>query len=118
VIFLADESVDQPIVASLRSLGHDVLAVAEMEPGIADDEVLDRANAAGAILVTADTDFGELIFRLGRASHGVLLLRLAGLSAKGKSNAVGAAVVRHESELPGAFTVISSGTVRVRRPPP
>jgi hypothetical protein len=32
--FLADESVDQPVVERLRVDGHDVLAVAEMAPGI------------------------------------------------------------------------------------
>ena len=35
--FLADESVDQPIVERLRADGHDVLAVAEMAPSIPDD---------------------------------------------------------------------------------
>ena len=38
--FLADESVDQPIVERLRDDGHDVLAVAEMAPSIPDETVL------------------------------------------------------------------------------
>lgn len=38
--------------------------VAEMEPGISDDLVLERANLAGAMLMTADKDFGELVYRL------------------------------------------------------
>ena len=42
--FLADESVDQPIVDRLRHDGHDVLAVVEMEPSIPDETVLKRAN--------------------------------------------------------------------------
>ncbi len=37
---LADESVDSPIVARLRRDGHQVGYVAEMNPGIADEEVL------------------------------------------------------------------------------
>ena len=64
--FLADESVDRPIVDSLRQRGHDVLYVAEMEPGISDDAVLDLANQEGALLLTADKDFGELVFRQRR----------------------------------------------------
>jgi hypothetical protein len=50
VILLCDESVDGPIVLALRRDGIEVLYVAEMEPGLPDDEVLDRANARGAIL--------------------------------------------------------------------
>ncbi len=38
---LVDECVDQQIVARLRSDGHDVLYIAEMDPGIDDDEVLE-----------------------------------------------------------------------------
>ena len=42
--FLADESVDGPIVEALREDGHDLQYVAEISPGITDDEVLDAAN--------------------------------------------------------------------------
>lgn len=38
--FLADEGVDKQIVERLRRDGHDVLYVAEMEPGITDEIVL------------------------------------------------------------------------------
>ena len=37
--FLADESVDQPIVERLRHDGHGVLVVVEMEPSIPDGTV-------------------------------------------------------------------------------
>ena len=83
--FLADESVDQQVVERLRREGHDILYVAEMEPGIDDDDVLQAANEHGALLLTADKDFGELVFRLGRLSRGVVLLRLAGLSPEAKA---------------------------------
>ena len=41
---LADESVDGPIVERLRQAGHRVWYVAEMQPGISDDAVLDWVN--------------------------------------------------------------------------
>ena len=96
--FLADESVDRQIVDSLRQRGHDVLYVAEMEPGISDDAVLDLANQEGALLLTADKDFGELVFRLGRFAPGVILLRLAGLSALSKGGVVATAITQHIEE--------------------
>jgi predicted nuclease of predicted toxin-antitoxin system len=55
--FLADESVDRQIVDVLRGDEHLVLYVAEMDPGIDDDEVLDKAEEDSAILITADKDF-------------------------------------------------------------
>jgi hypothetical protein len=41
---LADESLDRQIVERLRLDGHEVLYVAELEPGLTDEQVLARAN--------------------------------------------------------------------------
>ena len=41
--FLADESCDFAVVRALREAGHDVVAVAELEPGVGDDAVIERA---------------------------------------------------------------------------
>lgn len=111
---LADEGVDQQIVKRLRQEGHTVLYVAEMEPGISDDEVLNLANQETAILLTADKDFGELIFRQGRISAGVILLRLAGLSQESKKEAVASVIRVHADKLQQAFAVITPGVVRIR----
>ena len=112
---LADESVDAPIVERLRSDGHSVRYVAEFSPSITDDEVLDRANADQCPLMTGDKDFGELVFRLRRATLGVILVRLSGLSPRLKSAIVSDAIQFHGSEMLNAFTVISPGMVRIRR---
>ena len=115
--FVADESVDRPIVERLRRDGHSVVAVAERSPGAADPWVLELSNQKGAILVTADTDFGELVFRLGQATAGVLLVRLSGLSSEQKAEVVAAAVLAHGDELPESFAVVSPGVVRIRHEP-
>jgi predicted nuclease of predicted toxin-antitoxin system len=111
---LADESVDQPIVERLRADAHDVLAVVEMAPGLPDEDVLTLANQRGALLLTADTDFGELVFRQHRLATGVVLIRFAGLSAATKAAVVSAAIREHASELAAAFTVVSPGMIRIR----
>src|SRR5262245_61172078 len=67
MMLLADESVDRMIVERLRADGHDTLYVAEMSPGITDDEILREASSRNALLLTEDKDFGELVYRLGRA---------------------------------------------------
>jgi len=113
--FLADESVDKQIVDSLREEGHSVLSVTEMQPGISDDKVIQQANQESAILITADKDFGELVFRHGRIVCGVVLIRLAGLSSQQKTKMVEITVKEHGAEIGQNFTVISPGAVRIRK---
>ncbi|GAB4281511.1 MAG: hypothetical protein Fur0025_10080 [Oscillatoriaceae cyanobacterium] len=115
VNLLADESLDEQIVYKLRQDGHLVWYVAEMEPGIADDVVLDLANREGAVLLTADKDFGELVFRMNRVASGVVLVRLSGLSLLRKAEIVCQVVGQYVNELPGAFTVITPLAIRIRR---
>ena len=84
------------------------------ERGISDDAVLDLANRESALLLTADKDFGELVFRLGRVASGVILVRLAGLPDSSKATIISEAIARYSEELPGAFAVITPTTVRIR----
>jgi len=112
---VADEGVDRCIVVRLRQDGHQVWYVAETAPAMSDDAVLEVANREGALLLTADKDFGEMVFRQHRFSGGIILVRLAGLSAGRKAEAVAAAVNRHGPELTGGFTVITPGICRTRR---
>ncbi|MBN3905346.1 MAG: DUF5615 family PIN-like protein [Nostoc sp. NMS1] len=113
--FLGDENLDWQIVERLRLDGHEVLYVVEMEPGIPDDEVLNLANNEGAILLTSDKDFGELVFRLRRIAAGVVLIRLFGLSSNDRAEIIVNAINEHTDELLGAFTVISSKSIRIRK---
>jgi predicted nuclease of predicted toxin-antitoxin system len=65
--------------------------------------------------VTADRDFGELVFRQGRLHRGVVLLRLAGLSNATKAEIVAEVCRDRALEMFQAFSVISPGQVRIRR---
>lgn len=114
---LTDEGVEWAVVDRLRDDGHDVLYVAELSPGPRDEDVLREANNRGALLVTADKDFGELVFRQGRVHSGVILLRLAGLSNATKADIVAEVCRDRAPELLRAFSVISPGQVRIRRVP-
>jgi predicted nuclease of predicted toxin-antitoxin system len=117
VNLVADESVDARIVRRLRVDGHAVDSIAELSPSIDDDEVLSIAAGSGRVLVTADKDFGELVYRLRRAHAGVVLLRLAGLQSADRAEFVAEVVEARATDLPGAFTVIEPDSIRVRRPP-
>jgi len=88
VNLFADESVERPVVDRLRQDNHDVVFVAELAPSITDDDVLRDANDRNAVLVTADKDFSELVFRQGAVHAGVVLLRLTGLANATKGEIV------------------------------
>ena len=112
---IVDENVDKLIVDSLRQDGHNVLYVAEFAPSIDDETVLAQANQNGALLITEDKDFGEIIFRQGRIHTGVVLIRLDGLSKQAKARIVSTIFVNQGTQLLNAFSVISPGRVRIRR---
>jgi hypothetical protein len=89
VKIVADENIDQQIVDRLRSEGHEVLFIAELDPGIDDDAVLLKSRESNAVLVTADKDFGELIFRQHHAPLGSHAYPARGSEIRMESGACG-----------------------------
>lgn len=114
---LADENIDQQIVSRLRSDGHDVSYVAEFDVGVDDETVLLKSRELGAILLTGDKDFGELVFRQKKEHPGIVLIRLAGLKAEWKAELVSAAFEKHGESLRLGFAVLSRRSLRVRKAP-
>ncbi len=113
--FVIDESVDKPIAEALAKLGFEIYYVAENFPSISDEKVLDLANSRKALLITADKDFGELIFRKRLISKGIVLVRLPGIKPKIKAEIVSKILKEHIQEIPGAFSVISESGLRIRK---
>ena len=74
-----------------------------------------EGRISASILITADKDFGELVFRRRQASTGVLLLRLSGLRPLSKAAVVAEVIQAYGQQLPGAFAVLSPGNIRIRR---
>lgn len=115
MVILADECVDLQIVRRLREENHSVIYMPELGPGVTDEIVLAKANENRAVLLTADKDFGELVFRLGKANSGVLFYRLAGLGSEEKAEQICAAIRKHSEEMHNAFTVLTPAMLRIRR---
>jgi predicted nuclease of predicted toxin-antitoxin system len=66
-------------------------------------------------LLTADKDFGELVFRQGRLHSGIVLIRLAGLRPEAKAELVATAFEQHANELEQGFAVLSRRVLRMRK---
>ena len=74
--FLLDQNVSPVLVGLLVEAGHSAEHLRDLGLSMApDDEVLAAAHQAGAVLVSSDTDFGELLARSNAAEPSVILLR-------------------------------------------
>ena len=104
-----------PIVRALRDAGHDVTAVAEDSPGVPDDRVIERAVREERILITEDTDFGELVYAHAHESGGVILLRFPADARSRLACELLHLIDVQEDRLIGAFVVLQPGRARIGR---
>jgi predicted nuclease of predicted toxin-antitoxin system len=72
---LLDAHISRPIMQYLESIGHDCTHAALLSPKMSDRAILERAVRERRVVMTADKDFGELVFRGQFAVAGVVLLR-------------------------------------------
>ena len=111
---VADENVDRRVIDWLRNQGHEITSIARDNPSAIDPDVLARAYAERALLITEDKDFGELVFHKRHSNFGVLLIRLEGLSRTERIRMVCDLMLRRGTELANAFSVLTPGSVRIR----
>ncbi|MGE3538821.1 MAG: DUF5615 family PIN-like protein [Candidatus Tectimicrobiota bacterium] len=111
---LADENIHGGIVQWLRSQGHDVLWATETLQGVGDAILLQTAQQHERVLLTADLDFGELVFRERLTSHGVVLLRMDDLTLQERLARLHVVWESLEGHAVGQFVVITAERVRVR----
>ena len=112
--WFADECVAASLVAFLRSIGHDVLYVAESASGLRDTDVIELASIEQRVLPTEDKDFGDLVFRRNRQVPGVVLMRIGPAQSELKTLQLAAAIERYGEGLLGHYLVIEEGRIRVR----
>jgi len=66
-------------------------------------------------LITADKDFGELVYRKGEVIKGVVLVRIFGVSQQEKTQMILDAFNLHADDFADRFTVISKKKLRIKR---
>jgi predicted nuclease of predicted toxin-antitoxin system len=116
VTFFADESVAAAIIEALRGAAFNVRSIAEEHPGWTDEQVLALAFETRSVLLTQDKDFGLLVFGRELPHCGVVLIRVDDVPRPQRADVATRAILAHHSELSDAFTVISSASIRIRRP--
>ena len=112
--FLADECCDGRLVEKLRQSGHDVLYIFESNRGAADDIILSLAFDQRRNLLTEDKDFGELVYRLKKPAHGIILIRVAVKNRNLKWPRLKKLLDTYPEKCSGRFVVIDENKFRFR----
>lgn len=110
--FLVDECTGPKVAEWLRDDGHEVFSVFDQARGVPDDEVLAKALTGNWILITNDTDFGELVFRERRRHHGIIFLRLDDERAANKIKVLRQLLASYAEKLPEQFVTVTETKVR------
>jgi predicted nuclease of predicted toxin-antitoxin system len=111
---LADENLERELVELMRALGHDVVWGHDAHRSWKDEDVLRLALGERRILVTADKDFGELVYSRKQATAGVVLLRLETDDIATNAAILERALPQIEQAGYGHFVVVLDEAVRIR----
>lgn len=73
--FLIDECVGSTMSDWLKSEGFATFSVFDQLRGASDNEILEKCFSDNYILITADKDFGDMVFREQKQHKGIVLIR-------------------------------------------
>ena len=112
---LADENFP---VASYRLLlenGWDIVHVGIENPSIEDNEVIEQSIEEQRVIITFDSDFGELVFKIGLKPIGVIYFRWIEFTPDYPGKYLLELLNSHSIEIIGYFTVIDENQIRQRK---
>jgi predicted nuclease of predicted toxin-antitoxin system len=113
--FLANENISRASVVILRRAGHDVVWVAESFPSIKDEKVLALAKISNRIIVTFDSDYGDLIFNKGLSPPlGVIFLRIGKNDTSLPANLILRYLDISSTIFDNRFSVVTERTIRYK----
>ena len=117
--FLVDECTGPAVANWLGQRGHDVFSVYDEARGLADDAILVQAVSEGRVIITADKDFGDMIYRDQKPHTGVVLLRLHDERAAAKIAVLQRFLDQYQgdlAQLSARFIVLTQGSIRIAAP--
>ena len=118
--FLLDENQSPRIADLLVEAGHDAIHVRDFDLRTSPDEdVFAAALGAGRVIISADTDFGELLAASNAAGPSIVLLRR---QAQRRAHEIAALILANldavaEDLQSGAVVVLDEERIRIRRLP-
>ena len=112
--FLVDRCAGRRLAEWLRGQGHDAIESREWGPDPGDRALLERAAVEERMLVTIDTDFGELVYVEEILHAG--LVRLPDVPTERRIALMAQLLDRHQEALEmKAVITVRSGRIRISR---
>ena len=112
---LANENIPKASIDFLRQNSLDVNSVAESNPGISDDQVIELAKIEERTILTHDNDYGELIFKYGfRPPMGVILFKLTVFQPEDPAKLL-LSLISDNISFANRLTVVNEKSLRQRK---
>ena len=117
--FLLDECISARLAPLLIEAGHDVVHVLDLQlQGHPDIEVLSSARDDARILISSDTDFGELLVTSGATLPSLVLFRQGNRGPEHQAAVLLANVETMSPDLEaGSIVVLTDDRIRIRKLP-
>ncbi len=112
--FLANENFPGPSIALLKENNIDIKSIAQTSPGISDEQVMNLAISESRVILTHDSDYGELIFKLDyRPREGVIYFRLFDFEPDDPGKLL-LQLIGTDLEFSSRLTVVDAQSIRQR----
>ncbi len=115
LFLLADENVPFASYKYLLAEGYDIKHIAVDNASIEDAEVIEIAIEEDRIIITFDSDFGELVFKTGYQPKGIIFFRWKTFTPKAPGEYLHQLIQDRTISFEGYFTVIDEHQIRQRR---
>lgn len=117
--FLLDANVSHETAAFLKSLGYDVKTVAQFGlKGAEDIRIANKAAREKRILVTLDSDFGEIFYFATKERIWIIVLKLRNQTVESVNRTLDRvlkAEILANRQYQNSLIIVEEGKIRVRR---
>lgn len=113
--FLANENFPFSSFNFLLDQGCNILHVASSMSGINDEDVMNYSIKEDRVIITFDSDYGELVFKKGYKPHGVIYLRLQNFLPDFPGKLILSLLNNEDLNFSGYFTVVDENQIRQRK---
>jgi predicted nuclease of predicted toxin-antitoxin system len=115
MMFLANENFPRPSLILLRDNGFEVKSIQEESPGISDEVVMKIASEMNLIILTFDSDYGELIFKHSKDNPpAVVYFREKGPDPLFAGKLLLNLLSKDDISISNSFTVVEEKNIRQR----
>lgn len=112
--FLANENFPLKSHQILKNNGWDIEHIAKSNMGISDEEVIAYSKQEDRIIITFDSDYGELVYKKSYKPNGVIYLRFKSFRPEFPAELLLELMSNESLIFESKFTVIDENQIRQR----